>query len=296
MKRILLLFVASVFVFACSSKVDDGKGETGKSAIIKVMSFNAKVDDRSGTVTDWNHRRDGAVAMIKDNAPDLIGLQEGQAHEITYLSKNLPDYKWYGIGRDSGEVPETTDSYSREETMAIFYNSKVLEMQEHGTFWLSATPEKISKGWDAGYNRTCTWARFTIIATGKTIYFFNTHLDNSGSTARRESIKLIVSKMAEINPAGEPSFLTADFNSSTSDAIFDPLRKVMQDARAMAAYTDNHNTFHNYESAAGKSTIDHVWFGGKETLVVKYHTVIEKYAGVQFVSDHYPIYGQFRVK
>ena len=267
-----------------------------KEINIKVMSFNAKVDDRSGTVTDWNHRRDGAVAMIKENGPDLIGLQEGQAHEITYLAKNLTDYRWYGLGRDTGEVPATTDSYSREESMAIFYNAKVLKMEESGTFWLSETPEKISFGWDADYRRTCTWARFTIIETGKTIFFFNTHLDNKGATARQESIKLIVSKMASINPNGNPSFLTADFNSATTSAIFEPLKAVMHDARTTAPSTDSHNTFHNYESAAGKSTIDHVWYGGTTNIALKYHTVIEKYAGIQYVSDHYPVYGEFQVK
>lgn len=260
------------------------------------MSFNAKVDDRSSTVTDWNHRRDGAVAMIKENGPDLIGLQEGQAHEITYLAKNLTDYRWYGLGRDTGEVPATTDSYSREESMAIFYNAKVLKMEESGTVWLSETPEKISFGWDADYRRTCTWARFTIIETGKTIFFFNTHLDNKGATARQESIKLIVSKMASINPNGNPSFLTADFNSATTSAIFEPLKAVMHDARTTAPSTDSHDTFHNYESAAGKSTIDHVWYGGTTNIALKYHTVIEKYAGIQYVSDHYPVYGEFQVK
>lgn len=268
----------------------------GKSRNIKVMSFNAKVDDRSGTSTGWDYRRDGAVAMIRENAPDLIGLQEGQAHEISYLAKNLPDYKWYGLGRDTGTVPPTTDSYSREESMAIFYNAKVLRMEDCGTLWLSETPDKISYGWDADYRRTFTWAKFTIIETGRTIFFFNTHLDNKGSTARKESIKLIVRKMASINPNGYPSFLTADFNSATTNAIFDPLKVVMKDARSTAPDTDTHHTFHNYESATGKSTIDHVWYAGTGNTVLKYHTVIEKYAGMQFVSDHYPVYGQFSVR
>lgn len=267
-----------------------------KSAELTVISFNTKVDDRSGTSTGWTQRRDGAVAMIKANSPDLMGLQEGQPHQITYLAKNLPDYKWYGLGRDTGKVPATTDSYASEECMAIFYNTKVLRMEENGTFWLSETPEKISYGWDAQCRRTCTWARFTVLSTGKTIYYFNTHLDHKGPTARQESIKLIVKKMAEINPKGEPSYLTADFNSATTNAIFDPLRLVMKDARVEAPITDSHKTFHNYESVEGKSVIDHVWYAGAGNACDKYHTVYEAYAGVQFVSDHYPVYAKFTVR
>lgn len=267
-----------------------------KSETLMVMSFNTKVDDRSGSQTGWAYRKTGALEMIRKNSPDLIGLQEGQPHQITFLSKNLPGYKWYGLGRGTGKVPATTDSYASEECMAIFYKTDVLKMEECGTFWLSETPESVTKGWDANCIRTCTWARFTVIRTGKPIYYFNTHLDHKGPIAREESIKLIIKKMAEINKTDAPMFLTADFNSATTNAIFNPLKAVMKDARVEAPITDSHKTFHNYESAEGKSVIDHVWFSGRGNEVLKYHTVSESYAGMQFVSDHYPVYGQFQVR
>ena len=75
--------------------------------------------------------------------------------------------------------------------MAIFWRTAELELLDKGTFWLSETPDQVSKGWDASYRRTCTWAGFRHRKSGQTCYFFNTHLDNDGKVAREESIKLL---------------------------------------------------------------------------------------------------------
>lgn len=86
-----------------------------------------------------------------------MGLQEAQPIKSPIWPKTARDYAWYGLGRDTGAIPPETESYAAEECMAVFYLTTEVELLDKGTFWLSQTPDIPSKGWDAAYNRTCTW-------------------------------------------------------------------------------------------------------------------------------------------
>ena len=258
---------------------------------ISVISFNIRVDNAADGTNVWRNRRDAVVTMIERERPMLLGLQEAQPHQITYLSEHCPDYAWYGLGRDTGKVPPATDSYAAEETMAIFWRTAELELLDKGTFWLSETPDQVSKGWDASYRRTCTWARFRHKKSGQTCYFFNTHLDNDGKVAREESIKLLVSRMKTINSKRRVSFLTADFNSNVTDACFAPLHVYMRDARANAAVSDDYPSWNGYGASTGR--LDHVFFSGDNCTAREFRTLRGDY-GVPYISDHYPVAAWFR--
>lgn len=258
---------------------------------ISVISFNIRVDNAADGTNVWRNRRDAVVTMIERERPMLLGLQEAQQHQITYLSEHCPDYAWYGLGRDTGKVPPATDSYAAEETMAIFWRTAELELLDKGTFWLSETPDQVSKGWDASYRRTCTWAGFRHKKSGQTCYFFNTHLDNDGKVAREESIKLLVSRMKTINSKRRVSFLTADFNSNVTDACFAPLHVYMRDARANAAVSDDYPSWNGYGASTGR--LDHVFFSGDNCTAREFRTLRGDY-GVPYISDHYPVAAWFR--
>lgn len=258
---------------------------------ISVISFNIRVDNAADGTNVWRNRRDAVVTMIERERPMLLGLQEAQAHQITYLSEHCPDYAWYGLGRDTGKVPPATDSYAAEETMAIFWRTAELELLDKGTFWLSETPDQVSKGWDASYRRTCTWAGFRHKKSGQTCYFFNTHLDNDGKVACEESIKLLVSRMKTINSKRRVSFLTADFNSNVTDACFAPLHVYMRDARANAAVSDDYPSWNGYGASTGR--LDHVFFSGDNCTAREFRTLRGDY-GVPYISDHYPVAACFR--
>lgn len=258
---------------------------------ISVVSFNIRVDNAADGTNVWRNRRDAVVTMIERERPMLLGLQEAQPHQITYLSEHCPDYAWYGLGRDTGKVPPATDSYAAEETMAIFWRTAELELLDKGTFWLSETPDQVSKGWDASYRRTCTWAGFRHKKSGQTCYFFNTHLDNDGKVAREESIKLLVSRMKTINSKRRVSFLTADFNSNVTDACFAPLHVYMRDARANAAVSDDYPSWNGYGASTGR--LDHVFFSGDNCTAREFRTLRGDY-GVPYISDHYPVAACFR--
>ena len=300
-KNRFVLFFGMLLSFPACSSSDAGNGageeesqpkpQPKEYTDISVISFNIRVDNAADGTNVWRKRRDAVVTMIERERPMLLGLQEAQPHQITYLSEHCPDYAWYGLGRDTGKVPPATDSYAAEETMAIFWRTAELELLDKGTFWLSETPDQVSKGWDASYRRTCTWAGFRHKKSGQTCYFFNTHLDNDGKVAREESIKLLVSRMKTINSKRRVSFLTADFNSNVTDACFAPLHVYMRDARANAAVSDDYPSWNGYGASTGR--LDHVFFSGDNCTAREFRTLRGDY-GVPYISDHYPVAAWFR--
>ncbi len=245
---------------------------------LKVISFNVRTGNSDkGTANAWDQRKAAGPALLTKENPTVFGVQEALDFQIDYLKKNLPAYDCYGVGRDDGA--------SKGEHMSIFYKKEDVTLEKSGTFWLSQTPDKPSKGWDATYYRSATWAVFTHKGSGKKFFYMNTHLDHQAALARENSILLIINKIKEYNPEGYPAVLTADFNSETSDPIFGPLKLVMQDARVVSPKTDNAGTFNGW--ANRNTIIDHVFFSDFKPL--EYKTIRDRYLGVQYVSDHYPI-------
>ncbi len=248
---------------------------------VKVISFNVRTATADkNTDNAWDKRKAAAPALITKENPTVFGVQEAIREQVDYINSQLPDYEWIGVGRDDGE--------NKGEFMAIFYKKSVVELVDWDTFWLSETPGTPSKGWDANYYRTATWAVFNHKATGKQFLYINTHLDHEAQTAREESIKLICAKLAELKPSGQtPVVITADFNSETSDAIFDPLKALMNNSREYSSATDSYATFNGWGTSNGRK-IDHI-FISPEFKSLQYRTIRERYAGVAYVSDHYPI-------
>lgn len=279
MKR-LLVFIASVALLVSCNCTDK----------ISVMSFNIRLspNDQFDGDNSWLYRKSAAVGMIQEVSPDLFGIQEGLFDQVNYLNDNLPEYGRYGVGRDDGQ--------ERGEANAIFYKKERFEMLDCGTFWLSATPDSVSRGWDGACNRVVTWTRLKDKkGKGKEIFFFNTHFDHIGTIAREESGKLIVSRIKEMVPEGTPVFLTGDFNANYDNSILAPIREFMKMAREESPVSDTLNTFNNWGKTVpmdGQNIIDHIFC--KNATPFKYETLTGSY-GVQFVSDHYPIIAYFNI-
>ena len=250
---------------------------------LKVMSYNIRMGTAKDGTNSWEYRYPATAMMIQDQKPDVFGVQEAFDFQIRFIEDNFTDYDCVGVGRDNGK--------SEGEHMSIFWNKKTIKMIKWGTFWLSETPEKPSKGWDAACKRTATWALMKDKNTGKMFYFVNTHLDHRGSEARRQGLNLIVSRIDEINPKGYPMVLTGDFNMKPDDAALTGLEQRMQSARKIAPKTDNHATLNLWGKGKADMVIDYIYVSGFSACP-EYHTITEKYGAWKFVSDHYPIYAK----
>ena len=279
MRKLTLIIAAVLMVLPFKSSAQ----KQTRDYDLKVMSYNIRMGVAKDGTNSWEYRYPATALMLKDQMPDVFGVQEAFNFQIKFIEENFTDYDSFGVGRDNGK--------SEGEFMSIFWNKKTVKMIKGGTFWLSETPEKPSMGWDAACKRTATWALMKDKNTGKLFYFVNTHLDHRGAEARRKGLELIVSRIDEINPKGYPMILTGDFNIKPDNEALVGLEQRMQSARKIAPKTDNNATFNNWGKAKSDMVIDYIYVSGFSACP-EYHTITEKYGTWKYVSDHYPIYAK----
>lgn len=275
----LFLFALTLALVAPMS-FSKAKGEPKE---LKVMSYNIRLGVANDGTNSWQFRAPATPAMLEAQKPDVFGVQEAHDFQIAFMEEFCRNYKSVGVGRENGK--------KEGEHMSIFWNKKTVSLLKWGTFWLSETPEEPSMGWDAACKRTATWALMKDKKTGRKFYFVNTHLDHVGKQAQKNGLKLIVDRIATINPQGYPMVLTGDFNIRPDNPALADLDKIMQSARKIALKTDNRNTFNGWSVKKTAEVIDYIYVSGFSACK-EYRTVTEKYLERPFVSDHYPIFAR----
>jgi endonuclease/exonuclease/phosphatase family metal-dependent hydrolase len=173
---------------------------------IKVMSFNLRYDKPDPGENAWTVRKEAVAALIELHAPDLIGTQEGQAHQLLDLHRLLPEYQ--SVGRDR-------DGTGTSEYCAIFYRSQRLKCLNAGDFYLSDTPEvpgSISENWGNPAPRMASWAEFAVAGEAMSVTLFNTHLDYHSARSRELSVALIRERLSYLPAEPTYLFVTGDFN------------------------------------------------------------------------------------
>ncbi len=275
------------FVFLLSLAVMllcGGCGSREKDVEIKYISYNIRYANASDGDNAWDIRKPATKEMIEREQPDVFGLQEALIGQLQYIDSNFPQYSRVGVGRDDGKEDG--------EFMAVYYRNDKFKLLENGNFWLSETPDQCSMGWDAACRRIVTWAKLKDKETGKVFYAFNTHLDHVGEVAREQSILLIVKKIDEIVKKDKaPVFLSGDFNSNVNSAIFDPLKSIMKDSRAILPESEWIPTYNNYGNG-GDAMIDYIFYKNAEVLDFK--TLNGDY-GKPYISDHYPVMATMKI-
>ena len=271
----------------------DGEGETTDTVApplatdkqeIKIMSFNLRYDTPNDGDHSWDYRKAACAALIADRHPDVFGIQEGLLHQVQYLADNLPDYAWVGVGRGG-------DRESNEYS-ALFYDRTRFEVVTSGTFWLSETPDRMSRGWDAALNRIATWAHLRDQGSGREVFALNTHFDHVGTTARQESAKLVAERVLTLSGDTMPAFITGDFNALPSDPIFGAITAKFPSARTAAPVKDDLGSFNDFGREQGTVIYDYIF--SRKARALEFHTVTDSY-GVPYASDHYPIEALFEL-
>ena len=272
--------IKKIFMLATAMIMSLPLLQAQESEGLKVMSYNIRLGSAQDGTNSWALRYTATGKMLEDQKPDVFGVQEALEYQVRYIEE-MCGYESVGVGRENGK--------KEGEHMSIFWNKKAVSMLKWGTFWLSETPEKPSKGWDAECFRTATWALMKDKKTGKKFYFVNTHLDHKGTEAQKNGLKLIVDRIAEINPDGLPMVLTGDFNIEPKNPALKDLDARMQSARNIAEKTDDHTTYNGW----GKSStmIDYIYVSGFSSCS-EYQTVTKRYEDRKFISDHYPIFAR----
>ena len=228
------------------------------------------------------------------NPEAFICLQEvlhTQLHDIlSGLNDNgRGNWEYYGVGREDGEK---SGEYS-----PILYRSDVWNITHSNTIWLSPTPDRPSKGWDAASTRILTITTFKHVKSHRSIAALNTHLDDQGSQARYEAAKMIAYQVQKLAPL--PVFLAGDFNSEPGEEAYSLLSSKdspVFDLRAavpkIARYGHNKTyTGFGYEGEP-KKRIDFLFLSKNDDWKVQGYSVLEsRFEDGVYNSDHRAVVG-----
>ena len=249
------------------------------------MTFNIRFDTLLDAAAGnrWADRIESVVELLSRQRPDIVGFQEALKPQLADLTAALPSHRGIGKPREVGDTGEY---------VPLFFDSRRFELEAHGDFWLSPTPDvEGSRGWDTDVPRHCTWVRLREVgsAPGSARRFavFNTHLDVKGSLARVEAARLIVGRVAVAPEL--PSVVVGDLNAGEDSepvAIFrgaglrDTFREIHPDAGDV-------QTVHHYAELSGSSKIDYIMCDRRWRVVGA--DIVREGAAGRLPSDHYPV-------
>ena len=260
-----------------------------QSQDLKIMTYNLRYDTQNDGENKWDLRKDFLAQQIQFYNPDFFGTQEGKLHQLKYLKNSLTDYEYVGRGRD--------DSENQGEFSALFYNKNKYKVLEQSTFWLSETPDKVSKGWDAAFERVCSYGLFQDMKTKEKFYVFNTHFDHMGEVARLKSADLIIDKIKTINTQKYPIMLTGDFNCEPNSKPYLYLTTQLNDSRSISKTKPfgPEGTFNNFEFQKPVTTLIDYIFTSKNNIEVLKFAVLSDTKDCKYPSDHLPVYAEISI-
>lgn len=252
---------------------------------LTVMSCNV----RCATPTDlgkksWFYRANLVVDNIRSVAPDVIGFQEVTTIQYSYLCDMLPGY-------DSViEYRDNTPFFS--EGCPVFYRADLYDLVDKGSFWLSETPEEMSKDWDAACYRICSYTILAEKASGKQFVVFNTHLDHVSDLARVNGIQVVLDKIAEFG--GLPAVLMGDMNAAESSETYRMATENFLDVKYQLPDPVQSCTYQNWGANLDDPCIDYILISKTGLEVLDYNVCRNTYDGV-YPSDHFPIYARLQL-
>lgn len=248
---------------------------------INVASYNIRYNTANDGINAWPNRKENVKGLIRFHEFDIFGVQEALIGQLKDIAE-LQDYVFIGKGRDDGK--------EGGEHSAIFYKKDRFKLLKSGDFWLSETPDKPGKGWDATCcNRICSWGKFQDLSSKKEFFFFNVHFDHQGVEARRQSGHLMTKKITEI--AGKSTvILTGDFNSTPETEQIKTISALINDTHDVTKQTPYgpEGTFNSFKfEAPMKNRIDYI-FVSKNIDVLKYGVLTDA-KDQRYPSDHQPV-------
>lgn len=254
---------------------------------IRVMSFNIRYANEWDKENRWEMRKDFAGEVVRNAAPDILGIQEAYRSQLDDLHTSAPGYGEVGEGREGG----TEDEYA-----AIHYKKQRYDLMDSGTFWLSESPDKPSKSWGSFCNRICSWAHLKDRIMERSLYVYNTHLDHQSQEARENGVQLIMDHVKD-RKSSDPVILMGDLNVTEENSV---IRYILgettqgtSDKSLVDSFRNLHpeeqvvGTYHGFEGNPDGKRIDYI-FVSPDVLPLK-ATINRIHRDGRYPSDHFPI-------
>ena len=248
--------------------------------MIRVMTFNLRLDLEMDGINRFSNRLSFITSFLLKEKPDVVYFQEVTPKMYFSLQHILTDYVSVGTFRRD-----------QDEATPIFYRKSLGASLEEGTFWLTSTPEQVSKEPDSYFYRI---ASYVVVSNAKLppIAFFNTHLDYASGDVSTRQMECVIKRMREVGERHAASFvLGGDFNQTPNTLVNQFISNVrIQNRQMVSAYQALSNpglTYHGFTGETKGEPIDFLYVSEELTFsnVQIYHN---QENGV-YLSDHYPL-------
>jgi endonuclease/exonuclease/phosphatase family metal-dependent hydrolase len=245
---------------------------------LKVMSYNVY------TGSPDRGRVKKVVNNIKSFDPDIIGVQELNYSWTVILDMVTDFFDTYEMVGEPRLDP--SDKSNSNEYSAIFYKKDKFDIIETDTYWLSDTPNKVSKLEGTEYYRIMTYAVVERKSDGVRFIHVNTHLATDNASRHKQIDILLALAGTVLEKHGElPIYFTGDFNMTSSDAGYKKMTDWrLDDTRYLIKPVDTNPT-------CGKSIIDYCFVSEGDFAVDSF-----KVGYVLEGSDHNLVYTELYFK
>lgn len=280
----VILFLGSMFFYyphyKSSKKVLNFDGvQAQDNGKIRIMSCNVRcINPLDFGKKSWFYRADLLLNGINNYAPGVIGFQEATKWQYSYLVSSLPQF-------DS--VITYRDKAFNSEGCPVFYRKDMYKLIDKGSFWLSETPEEMSKDWGAACYRICSYVILEDLGTNKQFVVFNTHLDHVSDEARIKGIGVVLDKIKAFGSL--PSVIMGDFNADENSETYKNATENFLDAKYMTDKTMKSCTYQNWGAGLDNNCIDYFMISKTGLNVEEYKVITDTYNGV-YASDHFQIF------
>lgn len=259
----------------------------------ELMTLNIRFDNIDDGVNRWTNRLPLIEEYLTEKKPGVLGMQEALSNQITDLENILPGYDQVSAGRADGK--------SEGEACPIFFRKNSFELKGSGHFWLSETPSiPGSMSWDTQFPRIVTWVKLRSRSDNHDFFVFNTHFSHVSEQARNKSAALLRKKIKEIS-GQTPAVLMGDFNAARDSGPYNTLigaeeqSVALQDAERIAQTSSGGETsFNDFDPGFEGKRIDFIFVS--DAFEVKHHSVDEVREDGKYISDHYPVRAEVKLK
>lgn len=169
---------------------------------LRVATYNIQ----KWTQHNWSKRRTALVSTIRDQDPDVVGLQEATPARVPGGRRQYADLV-HLLGSDWALTEDRGPASGEVRTI---YNRTRLDLLDHGQHALTGSTK-------FGVQRYAAWALFRQQSTGKRFIFVNTHFvyqkSASAYRSRTSAAQQLVQMIERVNTDGLPVVIVGDFNS-----------------------------------------------------------------------------------
>lgn len=244
-------------------------------APLRVASYNVRKHNSFGALPGegtWLQRRDAVAALIKQQAPDVLALQEAQQSRVREADGSLSKlaqmedlvarmgapYKLanphrYNCVKSTTQTRCKTQNREASRGVRIAYDSSELQLKRHGAKRLSYVSAK-------DMERYVAWAVFRHQDSGKDFVFVDVHFENRNDVApstqyyelRMAQTREALAEVKANNPDRLPVIFAGDFNSTK----FDMPTNGPYDVLSAAGYVDPLGNTHRSSAIGPGATVE----------------------------------------